>query len=364
MQCRRLKRTVKSRMRMAAREYGSNLMSARDSSNTWKFIRDVTFSTTKGERVHRDINALNESFAKTVTCATSDSNDSGLKTLKTCDLEDSLRFQQLESVQVLNMLSTIKTNTSTGPDGISASVLKMLAPAIANNLAIIMNQSMSLGVFPVEWKKANVTAIWKAKGAKNDATNYRPISILSVLARMFERVIARQLSNYCYERGIIPQEQFGFRVRSSSETALIAATDAWMGEIDQGKVVGALLLDLSKAFDTVPHQQLLGDLLEIGCGQLATNWFNSYLNGREQRVTRGWKSRNGRLLHEGFLKDLVYHHCCSISLSGIFQLLLAHPLYNSQMMLPKVRRTGMSTWSLANFRSHSWKLKNSVLTET
>ena len=99
---------------------------------------------------------------------------------------------------------------------------------------------------------------------------------------MFEKIVAREVSDFCYGNNIIPKEQFGFRSKSSCETALIAATDKWMEEVDQGKIVGALLIDLSKAFDTVSHQKLLEDLLEIGCGQKLRSWFHSYLDGREQ----------------------------------------------------------------------------------
>ena len=137
-----------------------------------------------------------------------------------------------------------------------------------------------------------MAAIWKGKGAKNDPLNYRPISILPVLARMFERVIAKQLANYCYSNNQIPQEQFGFRASSNCEMALLAALDSWMGEVDKGSVDGALLIDLSKEFYTVPHQQLLVELAAIGCGQSTLNLFQSYLTGREQRVKQGQKITN------------------------------------------------------------------------
>ena len=69
--------------------------------------------------------------------------------------------------------------------------------------------------------------------------------------------------------------------------ALLSALDGWMGQVDEGTVVGALLIDLSKAFDTLPHHHLLSELLQIGCGQKAMSWFTSYLTDREQRVTQG-----------------------------------------------------------------------------
>ena len=107
------------------------------------------------------------------------------------------------------------------------------------------------------WKKANVCPVWKGKGSKKDPSNYRPISVLPVLGRCFEKLAAAQLYNYCDNHDIIPPEQFGFRRKSNCELALVSALDHWTDAIDSGAIVGALLVDLSKAFNTVPHQKLL-----------------------------------------------------------------------------------------------------------
>ena len=82
------------------------------------------------------------------------------------------------------MLRQLKS-TASGHDGLPAYVLKELAPAIALNLSIIFNTSISKGVFPHDWKKANIAAVWKGKGVKMEPANYRPISVLPVLARVF-----------------------------------------------------------------------------------------------------------------------------------------------------------------------------------
>ena len=99
--------------------------------------------------------------------------------------------------------------------------------------------------------------------------------MLPVLARLAEKACAKQLSTYCLSNGIIPDSEFEFREKSSCEYALIAALDSWMTSVDNGEFVGALLIDLSKAFDTVSHQLLISDLSETGCSSNTTNWFNS-----------------------------------------------------------------------------------------
>src|SRR6185436_1928882 len=125
-------------------------------------------------------------------------------------------------------MERIKTSTSTGPDQIPGFLLKKLAEYLAPNVAQLFNWSISCGSVPDMWKQANVSAIWKGKGNKKvKATNYRPISVLPILARILEKIVARQLSQFCNLHDIIPRKQFGFRTYSSCETALISAVDYW-----------------------------------------------------------------------------------------------------------------------------------------
>src|SRR5207247_7180672 len=100
-----------------------------------------------------------------------------------------------------------------------------------------------------------------------------------------------QLYFHCDTLRIIPDQQFGFRKRSNCETALLKATDSWITKVDAGLFVGALLIDLSKTFDTVPHSSLLAELAKIGCNAITLDWFTSYLTSRSQRVThRGYST--------------------------------------------------------------------------
>ena len=124
---------------------------------------------------------------------------------------------------------------------------------------------------------ADIRAIYKQKGSKSDPNKYRPISVLPILGCTLEKLAAAQLYNYCELNAIIPPQQFGFRRHSSCEMALLSATDSWLDALDKGSYVGALLIDLSKAFDTVPHLLLLSELMNIGCNSDVIAWFCNYL---------------------------------------------------------------------------------------
>jgi hypothetical protein len=155
---------------------------------------------------------------------------------------------------------------------------------LAVNLTAIFNVSIAEGRFPGAWQEANIRPVYKSKGSHDDPNSFRPISILPIFARIFEKLAARQLLFYCDSHDLIPVEQFGFRRYSSCETALLSAVDTWRGAIDNNEFTGVLLLDISKAFDSIPHNTLLSELQTINCSSNTTRWFSSYLNNRYQRV--------------------------------------------------------------------------------
>ena len=113
--------------------------------------------------------------------------------------------------------------------------------------------------------------------------NYRPISVISIIAKVFERIVYDQLYSFLANEEIITNQQSGFRSLHSTVTALLEATDSWALDIDRGNVNAVVFLDLKKAFDTVDHDVLLGKLSLYGIQESAYDWFESYLNNRTQK---------------------------------------------------------------------------------
>ena len=147
-------------------------------------------------------------------------------------------------------------------------------------LATIFNKSTQCGTFPNNLKIGKVCPIYKGKGSKSDPDNYRPISVLSVIARLFEKLIHEQL--FPYFNDYLYKNQSGFRPKYSTQTALLNTSNQWLLNIDKGDYNIAVFLDLRKAFDTVDHSLLILKLEYYGVLGTELRWFKSYLSGRQQ----------------------------------------------------------------------------------
>ena len=141
---------------------------------------------------------------------------------------------------------------------------------------------MLSGIFPDVWECARVTPLFN-QGKASDLNNYRPISIISVLTKVFERIVYDQLYNFLSNEDIISTHQSGFRSLHSTVTALLEATDDWAFNIDRGNVNAVVFLDLKKAFDTLDHDNLLFKINLYGIQGIALDWFRSYLTNRAQQ---------------------------------------------------------------------------------
>ena len=161
-------------------------------------------------------------------------------------------------------------------------MLKLSAEIITPSLTWIFNFSIKTGIYVDEWKKAWVLPIFKSDD-RQKCENYRPISILPIISKIFERSVFNQLYNFLNENSLLSKYQFGFRPKNSTLSALIQMCDAWHASMDCGDVSAVVFLDIRKAFDSISHNILLRKMEEqFGVSNVELKWFASYISNREQ----------------------------------------------------------------------------------
>ena len=151
-------------------------------------------------------------------------------------------------------------------------------------LAISINKSFLEGLFPYQLKSARVVPIYKG-GTKTDVENYRPISLLSSISKINEKLMHNRITNFLDRNGSLNDMQYGFRPGRCCEHALLKAQDLLLDSLNRQQVSLLLLIDFSKAFDMVEHDILLDKLNHYGIRGNILNWFKSYLSDRKQFVT-------------------------------------------------------------------------------
>ncbi len=249
---------------------------------TWSQPDGVKYSANNPSDI---ANLLNQYFYSVFK--TSDSNDDEMSfpnsNVSYSDTsEGTISSITLTPEEVYHVLVALDENKATGPDKISAKLLKNCASIVCSSLCALFNKSLSSGKFPYEWKLSNVIPIPK-KGPAEDVSNYRPISLLSLVSKVFERCVYNQLISHISTQ--LHHLQFGFLRGKSTTSQLLHVLQDIHKALENRSQVDVVYLDFAKAFDKVRHNLLLTKLHKFGIRGELLCWLKDYLSGRHQRVT-------------------------------------------------------------------------------
>ena len=186
--------------------------------------------------------------------------------------------------ETLRLISGLKNKPSVGWDGLPAMVLKQVGQELARPLTLLINLSFSEGFFPDDLKIARVVPVFKT-GDRSDEKNYRPISILPVVSKLYEYAILDRLLSFLEEHNILSDRQFGFRKGKSTGMAVASLYEKAISDLEKGMRVAANFIDITKAFDCVNKTILLGQLYNYGIRGIPLQLVDSYLTDRRQFVS-------------------------------------------------------------------------------
>ena len=148
--------------------------------------------------------------------------------------------------QINDFINQIFVDKATGLDGVCIRLLMIASPVISESLSRIINHCITTGKFPTKWKVASVTPIYKGKGCKREISNFRPMSVLPVLSRVFERHIATSLRSHLKENDLLYGLESGFRKSFSTDTALIRLLEQLLFYLDENRVSGLVFVDYTR----------------------------------------------------------------------------------------------------------------------
>ena len=233
------------------------------------------------DRLNAHFASVGPAVAESLSTATNVGETLGPRPPRVC--ASAFRVTPATLPELSAALGRMGVSRASGVDGVTIQMLRMTFPVVGPHLLEVVNSSLVTGQVPRMWKIATVLPTYKT-GDRTDPNNYRPLSILSVLGKVCERIVCTQLVTYLIENHVLCPQQYGFRPCHSTEHAALDAVTYVTHELDIGRVASLVTADTSKAFDSVLH----GALLEkLGWCGIDSHWFSDWLSDRSQTVKGG-----------------------------------------------------------------------------
>ena len=279
----KVRNKLKAKIRNTKKKFLRNLLSNRNTVETWKVINNVLHPKLKKVDINPD--EVNKFFNTTATRTTGkqyeELNVSHIDQFT--DHPDKFQPRHATFEEVRNSIKLLRSDCSTGHDNIPTRYIKPVSEYLVSPLTHIINASIDTSTFPADWKFSRICPVPKVSNPVSLA-EYRPISILPVLSKVFERIMLQQITEHIESRAIYLEMQSGFRKSHSTITLLLKLKDDIKNAMQRGEVTLAVFADFSKAFDTVDYKILLSHLSKIGFSNHLLKLISNYLSNRYQYV--------------------------------------------------------------------------------
>ena len=213
-------------------------------------------------------------------------------------------IQPTDPKEIECIINQLDTSKSVGPNSIPPKLIKTIASIISIPISKICNKSFKTNIVPDLLKLSRINPLHK-KDSKVKISNYRPISILSNVNKILEKLMFKRLYHFLETHKCIYELQFGFRAHHSTNHAILSITQKIQDAINDNNIAIGVFIDLQKAFDTVNHKILLKKLEHYGIRGSANKWFESYLTNRKQFVNINGTTSNHTTIKHGIPQGTV-----------------------------------------------------------
>ena len=213
-------------------------------------------------------------------------------------IANSFMISPVTTVEVLDKLRNLDESKAPDSYNIPTRLIKLIQIHIAEPLTSLINLSFTTGYYPKSLKYAKVVPIFKAN-SKYEVSNYRPISLLPLFNKIFEKLMYSRLIDFLQKHKVLYPHQFGFQKQKSTSLAIIDVCIKLVEAIENKQFSCCIFLDFAKAFNTVNHKILLSKLENYGIRGIALEWFRSYLHDRTQRVFVGGQLSEDKHIKHG-----------------------------------------------------------------
>ena len=283
---RNLRNKLKQTIKFAKRNFYRKALSEKRPDQIWKFIHRILHP--KKSRINIDPSTLNDHYlstAKRVLNASPVTTENLMQIIESFpdSNSDELSFSKVTYNDVITELKAIRSDCSAGFDNIPVSLIKVMTEYLASPLTHVINTGIEQNTFHKQWKIGKITPIPKCDQS-SQPDDYRPVTVLPILSKVYERLIAKQIIQHVNRNNIYKSTMSGFRRNHSTTTLMLKIRDDIIKAMERGEVTLALFSDYSKAFDTVEYSQTLRKLHHIGFSKKAIAWMLSYLTDRYQFV--------------------------------------------------------------------------------